>query len=80
MIQANISGGGQFTVEGNQINGVEKKIDIVRISENNFHLLIDNRSFNAQLVSHNKEEKKIVLLINGNEYEIDVKSNTDLFS
>lgn len=79
MIKALVNNSKNFEVaENNLINGVEKDVDIVKISENNYHILIDNKSYRAQLVSFNREEKKIVLLINGSEYEVSVKDKTDL--
>jgi biotin carboxyl carrier protein len=63
---------------GNIINGEEKNIDIINVSENNYHLLINNKSYRAQTIHFNHEEKKITVLINGNEYEILIKDKTDL--
>lgn len=79
MIKALVNNSKNFDVaENNLINGVEKNIDLVKISENNYHLLIDNKSYRAQLVSFNREEKIIILLINGREYEVSLKDKTDL--
>ncbi|HEY0261557.1 MAG TPA: acetyl-CoA carboxylase biotin carboxyl carrier protein subunit [Chitinophagales bacterium] len=79
MLNATVNNSKNFDVaENNVINGLEKNIDIVKISDNNYHLLIDNKSYRAQLVNFNREEKKLVLLINGNEHEVLIKDKTDL--
>lgn len=78
MIKATVNGGRQIVVDGQQIDGVERRIDLVQIADNNYSLLVDNVSYNAQLVNYNKDEKKMVVLINGNEYELNIKDKTDL--
>lgn len=79
MLKATVNNSQIFEInKNNVINGLEKDIDISKISENNYHLLIDNKSYRAQLVSFSHEDKKLVLLINGNEYEVSIKDKTDL--
>jgi acetyl/propionyl-CoA carboxylase alpha subunit len=78
MIKAIVNGGRQILIDGQTVGGIERKIELVQIADNNYSLLLDNVSYNAQFVSYSKEEKKIVLLVNGNEYDIVVKDKTDL--
>lgn len=79
MLKVTVNNSKIFDVTGEfELNGEEKNVDISKISDNNYHLLIDNKSYSAQLVSFNREEKKIVLLVNGNEYEVSIKDKTDL--
>lgn len=79
MLKATVNNSKNFEVNDKSIvNEQEKNIDISEISNNNYHLLIDNKSYRGQLVSFNREEKKLILLINGNEYEVCLKDKTDL--
>lgn len=79
MLKAIVNNSKKFEVtDGNLINGSERIIDISKIADNNYHLLIDNKSYRVQLVSFNREEKKILLLVNGNEYEVSVQDKTDI--
>ena len=78
MIKATVNGGRQLTIEGKSIDGVERSVELIQVSENNYSLLLDNVSYNAQMVSYNKEEKKLILLVNGNEYEVAIKDKTDI--
>jgi hypothetical protein len=78
MIKATVNGGRQLTIEGKSIDGVERSVELIQVGENNYSLLLDNVSYNAQMVSYNKEEKKLILLVNGNEYEVAIKDKTDI--
>ncbi len=78
MIKATINGGRQLTIEGKGVDGVERSVELIQVGENNYSLLLDNVSYNAQMVSYNKEEKKLILLVNGNEYEVAIKDKTDI--
>jgi acetyl/propionyl-CoA carboxylase alpha subunit len=78
MIKATVNGGRQLTIEGSTIDGLERSLELIQVGENNYSLLLDNVSYNAQMVSYNKEEKKLVLLVNGNEYEVAIKDKTDI--
>lgn len=52
--------------------------DVVRISENLYHVIWKNRSFNVEVIESNVAEKTFKLLINGNLYETSVKDQFDL--
>ena len=78
MIKATINGKKDFTVEGNLLNGNETSVDLVELRDGHFHIIKDNKSYSAALVSFNAEEKLLVLNINGTEYEVSVKDKNDL--
>jgi len=65
--------------QGNDIviDGKVFSPDIARINETNFHLLLDNKSFNAVVVK-NEEKKNLVVEVNGNRYAINVKDQFEL--
>lgn len=78
MIKVKINGKKEFTVEGKNLNGSPVDFDLLEVRENTFHILRHNKSYNATLVNFNKEEKTIVLNVNGNDYEISVRDKNDL--
>ena len=78
MIKATINGKKEFTVEGTNLNGTAVDWDLIEVRENTFHIVKDNKSYNATLISFNAEEKTMVLNINGNDYEISIKDKNDL--
>ncbi len=78
MIKAIINGKKEFTVEGTTLNGDAVDWDLIEVRENTFHIIKDNKSYNATLISFNAEEKTMVLNVNGNDYEISIKDKNDL--
>jgi acetyl/propionyl-CoA carboxylase alpha subunit len=78
MIKAIINQKEIIEVDGQLINGSEKSIDIQKINDREYSLLINNESYKALFVSYNAEEKKLVMLINGKEFEIQIQDKTDL--
>lgn len=78
MLKATVNQSSERTVEKNIINDIERDIDLVHIDGISYHLLLDGKSYRSQLVSFDDSEKKVVLLVNGNEYEILIEDSTDL--
>ena len=70
MIKATINGKKEFTVEGTSLNGTAVDWDLLEVRENTFHIIKNNKSYNATLISFNAEEKTMVLNVNGNDYEV----------
>jgi biotin carboxyl carrier protein len=78
MIKATINGKTEFTVEGTALNGAAIEWDLIEVRENTFHIIKDNKSYNATVISYNAEEKTMVINVNGNDYEIAIKDKNDL--
>lgn len=78
MIKATVNKKAEFTIDKNMVNGKENEWDLVEFRENTFHVIKDNKGYNAMLVSFNAEEKTMVLNVNGNDYEIAIKDKNDL--
>ncbi len=78
MIKATINGKKEFSVGDNELNGQAVEWDIIEVRDNTFHILKDNKSYNATLISFNAEEKTMVINVNGNDYEISIKDKYDL--
>jgi len=68
-----ISNGGQhITLNGNAI-----QVDRKEVEKGHFHLLKDNRSYNAEVVSMNTEEKTVVVKVNGQSFSVQIKDRFD---
>ena len=78
MIKATINGKQEFTVDGKNLNGTSVDWDLVEVRDNTFHIIKDNKGYNATLVSYNPEEKTMVLNVNGTDYEVSIKDKNDL--
>ncbi len=78
MIQATVNGKNTRTIDGNKIDGVEYEWDLLSLENNNFHIIKDNQSYRATVVSINHEEKTMLISVNGNDYEIGIKDKYDL--
>ncbi len=78
MIKATINGKQEFTVDGNSLNGTAIDWDLLELRNDTFHIIKDNKSYNATLISFNAEEKTMVLNVNGNDYEVSIKDKNDL--
>jgi biotin carboxyl carrier protein len=70
-----------LTVQGSKIKGSlgEKSFeaDIHHLNPSEFHLLLNDKSYNIQLVKADYIEKKLVLKVNGKKYSIEVKDKYD---
>ena len=78
MIKATINGKQEFTVDGKNLNGASIDWDLIEVRDNTFHIIKDNKGYNATLVSYNPEEKTMVLNVNGTDYEVSIKDKNDL--
>src|SRR4051812_36336030 len=70
-----------LNLKGNKVSGTlnEKKIeaDIEAINNHEYHLLLNNQSYTIQVIKAYHAEKKLLLKINGQKYNIDVKDKYD---
>lgn len=53
-------------------------IDIKSLNNNQFHILKDNKSYNAELIHFDSELKLITLKIEGQKFTLEVKDRLDL--
>jgi biotin carboxyl carrier protein len=60
------------------INNEELDSDIIKISDNYYHLLIGGKSYRAELSQVNEKEKSFVFKINGKVCEVQLKDRFDL--
>jgi len=59
------------------LNGVLLDWDIVALGNNRFHVLSNGRSFDCCVVSVNREEKIVELLVNNRPYSVKLKDRYD---
>jgi biotin carboxyl carrier protein len=59
------------------INNDDRDFSIVKVSENTYHVLTDNKSYNVELLSLDTSTKMAVLKVNGNKYECEIKDQFD---
>jgi acetyl/propionyl-CoA carboxylase alpha subunit len=64
--------GMNFLVDGKNISP-----DIVQIKDGLFHVILNNKSFNAEIVSHDPVEKTFEIKVNRNTYSLQVKDRYD---
>ncbi len=55
----------------------KKEFDLIQIKDGIFHILKDNKSYNAEVLKANKEEKTFVIRVNGNKYTVQLKDKYD---
>jgi biotin carboxyl carrier protein len=71
-----------FNIENNNnqliVNGNVVEWDIVKISNEYFHILIKNESYRAEVIKADSITKSFVLKINGKIYTVDLKDKFDL--
>ena len=64
---------GETTLNGNPINW-----DIVRISENRFHVIENYKSYEVELIKKDEATKSYEIKVNGSIYKVDLKDKADL--
>jgi biotin carboxyl carrier protein len=58
-------------------NGEKIEADIQNLGNGGYHLILNNRSYNIQVIKAEYAEKKLVVKVNGKKYELDVKDKYD---
>lgn len=71
-----------YNIENNNdvwtINDVQTPIDIYEINSNTFHVILNNKTYSAELLSYNKAEKTIQIIVNNHIYTLSIKNKLDL--
>lgn len=71
-----------FTIQsdksGTSINEQTLDWDIVEVRNNHFHILYNNRSYNAEVLEADYQAKSFLLKINKNQYVVNVKDRFDI--
>jgi biotin carboxyl carrier protein len=72
-IELNSSETGSAVVDGEMVN-----FDLIEVHDGSFHLILNNKSYNLEVVDFNKKEKTIIVKVNGNNYPLILKDKFDL--
>jgi len=78
MVQVTVNAKSTHIIDGGKIDGAEYEWDLLALDNNNFHIIKDNQSYRATVISINHEEKTMLINVNGNDYEISIKDKYDL--
>ncbi|SFJ58341.1 acetyl-CoA carboxylase biotin carboxyl carrier protein subunit [Myroides guanonis] len=54
-----------------------QNIDLVRIDKKNLHVLKNNQSFKAEIVSEQFDDRSYTIAVNGNNYQVKIQNNLD---
>ena len=58
-------------------DGLEVTLDMISGMDHHLHILHNNKSYRAEVVSFSREEKSCVIKVNGNNYLLDIKDQYD---
>ena len=73
MLKAKVNNKYNFVIDEKS----EKGIDLIEIKNGIFHIIKDNKSYNAEVLKTNKEEKNFIIRVNGNKYTVQIKDKYD---
>lgn len=80
MIKAIVNQDKEFNIEntagGIEVNGKPVEVDVAG-SNGFFHVLFENKSYDAELVSVNRDDKTVIVRINGSEYSVKLSDEYD---
>jgi biotin carboxyl carrier protein len=60
------------------IDGIEFPIDVAKLSDDKFHMIVNNKGYNAEVVDVNKGTKTVTVRINGSMHTVQLKDKSDL--
>lgn len=59
------------------LNGQAVNADVVKVDRNKFHVLINNQSYNIELLAKDEQAKNQTILVNGKKQTIEIKDKYD---
>jgi len=82
MYKITINNSGSRTVETSKdgsfiLDGDKIMPDIIEVSPGIFNIIINNRSYNAEILQHNSHEKTFVIRVNNNTYSLELRDKYD---
>jgi acetyl/propionyl-CoA carboxylase alpha subunit len=67
----------EWTKNKKEFNGNPMDADIVEIRAAHFHIIHNLKSYSAEVISYNREDRSMLVKINGNKYTVTVKDEMD---
>ena len=82
-LKVSIENGQEFQIESSSekeflINGENTSVDWIELKDGKFHLIMDSKSYNAEVVSADQESKEFTIRVNNNDYSLKVEDRFDL--
>ena len=77
MFDAKVNDQFEFSVDGFLLNGKPAELDLEQSDASTFHVLYEGGSYNLFLEEINKEEKTVVLRVNGKKATVKLSSELD---
>lgn len=81
MFKINVNNSFSFDLEENTdswvINGQKLSFDIQKIDQNTVSILHDNRSYLAEVVDLNRQDRTCIIKVNGNQYSLSIRDKFD---
>jgi biotin carboxyl carrier protein len=68
----------QSDKSGISVNTLPFNWDMVEIKDGNFHIIYNNRSYNAEVLEANYQSKSFLIKINKSKYSIELKDRFDI--
>lgn len=59
------------------IDGAQVKPDLYTISENRYHLILDHRGYQVEVIEKDDQAKSAVIMVNGKVYRVELKDEKD---
>jgi biotin carboxyl carrier protein len=82
MIKAKVNDKHDYTITENdeqiEINGEAVTPDVFKVDERRMHLLLNNKSYNVEIMGYNEEEKTYSILVNGQRNTVAIKDRFDI--
>lgn len=63
--------------DGWKLNGENISIDQIQISETNYHIIKNDKTYDVDIIKFNKEDKTALIKVNGTKYELKVADKFD---
>ena len=60
------------------VNGKDQSIDLIELKEGKFNIIHQKKSYNAEVVSADKENKEFTIKVNNHNYQLKVEDRFDL--
>jgi biotin carboxyl carrier protein len=60
-----------------ELNGKPGEANIVEVKNGMFHIIYNLKSYTAEVISYDKEQRTILVKVNGNKYTVTVKDEMD---
>lgn len=61
-----------------EFDGSEERVDLIKLGENQYHLLLDGKSYSVELLKSNVDTKDFVLKVNNRIYKLKAQNEIDL--